>query len=106
MEHETAGGRLVFGPVFNVTFLKAVFKLQQDIERIGQDESAGLQHICYAPMTSIDEQPSISRCVIQSLFGFFHNDMDEFEKVKPDVDPKYNLTYLNTLDKCLGYVWL
>lgn len=107
IRHETIGGQVIFGPVFNKTFLKAVFELQQDIEKIGQNDSGGLEHICFAPMTSIGEAPTTSRCVIQSLFGYFKNDMDAFEEEKPDaIDPKYTINYLNTLAKCLGYVSL
>lgn len=101
--HDSKAGLLHFGPAFNKTFLENVFELQQSIENIGQNEAEGLEKICYAPMISSTEKPDISQCVVQSLFGYFGNDMDAFKEVTID-DEGYTVNYLNKLNKCLVWV--
>lgn len=73
--------------------------MQQAIEDIGKDVS-GLEKICFAPMTTADEEPKVSQCVVQSLFGYFGNSMEDFNKSVED-DKGYTINYLNKLDKCM-----
>lgn len=49
-------------------------------------------------MTSSNEKPDVSQCVVQSLFGYFGNDMKKFKEITNENG--YNITYLNKLDKC------
>ncbi|XP_031627932.1 NPC intracellular cholesterol transporter 1 homolog 1b [Contarinia nasturtii] len=98
--HDTKSGTLNFGPAFNKPFLEAVFQLQQSIEQIGKNEY-GLEKICFAPMTAANEKPSTtSQCVVQSLFGYFENKMEKFNKTE-DIEG-FTVNYLNQLDKCMG----
>lgn len=90
----------MFGPVFNKTFLESVFKLQEAIEQLGKNNSAGLERICFAPMASENDQPDVSNCVVQSLYGFFGNSMEEFNESEKD-DSGFTVNYLNKLDDCL-----
>lgn len=78
--------------------MKSVFELQQTIE----SELDGLENICFAPMTEAHAIPDISNCVVQSLFGYFGNSMETFDKVYEENGKTMN--YLNHLDKCLGWV--
>lgn len=72
-----------------------MFELQGSIENIGKDEN-GLEKICFAPMMPADEKPSeTSRCVVQSLFGYFENSIEKFKSNIPGGN------YLIRLDKCL-----
>lgn len=100
--HPTKSDILNFGPAFNKTFLEEVFQLQQLIEQLGQNQSGkGLQNICFAPMATDAQILSTSQCVVQSLFGYFGNKMDNFHSNR--TDDGYTINYLNTLDKCLRY---
>lgn len=49
-------------------------------------------------MTSSNEKPEVSQCVVQSLFGYFGNDMNKFKEVLNE--DGYEINYLNKLDKC------
>lgn len=96
--HKTKAGLLTFGPAFNKTFLEEVFKMQQAIEGIGKNES-GLANICFAPMTADNEEPNVSQCVVQSLFGYFENSMSKFNESHEE--DGFTINYLNKLDKCM-----
>lgn len=88
-----------YGPAYNYEFLLEVFRLQTEIENIGQDEGAGLEHICYKPLLPTDTAPQIKDCVVQSLFGYYKNNFEMFY-----LNYTYNgvyTNYLNTMDACL-----
>lgn len=94
-------GTIRFGPAFNLEFLKSVLELQDKIQNLGQAENAGLEHICFAPMTYEGERPTLSQCTVQSVFGFFKNLMDNLNDEEIDSDG-YVKNYLNKLAKCLS----
>lgn len=97
--HNTAAGMLKFGPAFNQQFLEEVFRLQQSIEEIGQQEEKGLEKICFAPMvTSGEPTESVSQCVVQSIFGYFENSLEKFRESREENG--FTVNYLNRLDKC------
>lgn len=100
--YETIAGTLQFGPAFNKTFLKEVFRMQEAIEAIGQQKSAGLENICFAPMVKANEERELSDCAVQSIYGYFENSMEKFEEVNVDPTTGFNITYLDKLDKCLS----
>lgn len=77
-----------------------MFKLQESIE----NGLYGLEKICFAPMAADDAQREISQCVVQSLFGYFSNSFEEFEKISID-DSGYIVNYLDHLDKCLTWAY-
>ncbi|KYB26017.1 NPC intracellular cholesterol transporter 1 homolog 1b isoform X1 [Tribolium castaneum] len=82
-----------FGPAFNATFLKEVFKLQTLIENITLGDGSGLESICLAPLVTVFSGPKdISVCAVQSLLGLFGNDAS-----KLDEDD-----YVETFIKCLS----
>lgn len=105
--YEKGDDTMVFGPVYNQTFLEAVFKLQDSIIQLGQDESAGIENVCFAPMaTGADnEKPTVSKCVVQSIYGFFKNSMDNFQSATK-ADKTSDAYYLSRLDTCLRYAFL
>lgn len=77
--HNTSNGPIVFGPVFNETFLLKIYELQREIEKIGQVEGYGLEKICYAPLVSPFSTPvTISDCVIQSIWGYYQDSLETF----------------------------
>lgn len=69
------------------------------IERIGQNESYALEHICFAPMTYAGQKASIGQCTVQSIYGYFSNSMEKFNWTEPDAEGNEK-NYLNTLNKC------
>lgn len=101
--HETKAGTLTFGPAFNYEFLLEVFRLQQTIEQIGQmdGDGKGLEHICFAPVTYADEKPALDQCTVQSIFGYFGNSFDEFNRTSDDFQTGLVRNYLNRLDECM-----
>lgn len=88
--------------MFNQTFLEAVFQLQEQIERLGEN-GMKIENICFAPMvTEESEKPTVSQCVVQSLYGYFNNSMENL--FETDKENGYVTNYLNKLDKCLTWV--
>lgn len=97
--HETTAGEVRFGPAFEKNFLREVFQLQLQIQEIGMSEGLGLDKICYAPVLYPGEKPKIDKCLVQSIFGYFKNDMEDFEKEYEQDGLTVN--YLNHLEECL-----
>lgn len=89
-----------FGPVFNKEFLLAVYDLQQQIFKLGQDTDESLEKICYAPVQSEFTGPvTLDLCTVQSVWGYFQNDIDLFNNT--DTIGGYESNYLDQLYKCL-----
>lgn len=75
-----------------------MYDLQESIKAI-DDES--LAKICFAPLNSPFRDPvKTSDCVVQSLWGYFQDDLDTFNTVDEEGD--YNITYLDHLVVCFG----
>ncbi|XP_059616891.1 NPC intracellular cholesterol transporter 1 isoform X3 [Phlebotomus argentipes] len=99
--HNTSNGPIEFGPAFNKQFLLDVFELQESIKQLGKDSGVTLDKICNAPLSSEFRGPVVtSDCVIQSLWGYFQDDMDTFEST--DDDNGFEINYLDHLTKCFG----
>ncbi|KAF8767941.1 NPC intracellular cholesterol transporter 1-like [Argiope bruennichi] len=67
-----------WGPVFQQDFLLAALNLQLQIENLTatfNNETVHLQDICLSPL-----KPLNSACSIQSIFGFFQNNADFFQR--------------------------
>ncbi|KAF5305092.1 hypothetical protein FQA39_LY09354 [Lamprigera yunnana] len=91
--YESSRGPINMGPGFNRTFLMEVFKLQKEIEKIGQSENAGLDKVCFSPLTNEFTGPrSMSSCTIQTILGYFKNDLEYFES---------HSDYLEVITRCL-----
>ncbi|XP_058815387.1 NPC intracellular cholesterol transporter 1 homolog 1b [Topomyia yanbarensis] len=103
--HNTSLGNITFGPAFDKEFLLEVFALQDHIEQIGQEEDAGLEKICYAPMTAAGKETELSECTIQSVFGYFQNSYKKFNDVYYDSEG-YEMTYLNKINDCTRNAYL
>ncbi|XP_065080828.1 NPC intracellular cholesterol transporter 1 isoform X3 [Ochlerotatus camptorhynchus] len=104
--HNTSNGAIVFGPVFNKQFLLDVFELQQSIKNIEatmeNNSTVGLQDICFAPLTADYRGPTETEdCVVQSLWGYFQDDVDTFEEEDEDTQG-FSVTYLDRLMQCFG----
>ncbi|EDV95122.1 NPC intracellular cholesterol transporter 1 homolog 1b [Drosophila grimshawi] len=98
--HETDSGVLTFGPAYEQNFLQEVFELQEQIMQLGMSEGAGLDTTCYAPVLYPGVKPTVDDCLIQSIYGYFQNDMSKFQNSY--VDSKNNtINYLNQLEDCL-----
>ncbi|XP_055844518.1 NPC intracellular cholesterol transporter 1 homolog 1b [Episyrphus balteatus] len=98
--HITSAGEMRFGPAFEKDFLREVFQLQLQIQDIGMAEGLGLDKICKAPVLYPGEKPIIDKCLVQSIFGYYKNDMQEFEKEYEGPDG-LTVNYLNQLEECL-----
>jgi Niemann-Pick C1 protein len=97
--HNTSVGELKFGPAFEKEFLLEVFRLQVELTQLGQDEGAGLEQICFAPITNRGESPTLSQCTIQSIFGYFNDDFVRFNRTTVD-GLGFENNYLNVIEKC------
>ncbi|XP_055709096.1 NPC intracellular cholesterol transporter 1 isoform X3 [Phlebotomus papatasi] len=99
--HNTSNGPIEFGPAFNKQFLLDVFELQEAIKQLGRENGVSLEKICYAPMSSDFRGPVVtSDCVVQSIWGYFQDDMDTFENT--DDDNGFEINYLDHLAMCFG----
>ena len=97
--HNTSNGLIEFGPIFNKEFLVEIFNLQERIKSL-TDES--LKDICFAPLSSPFREPvTTDDCAIQSVWGYFQDDMSNFEDT--DVDPNgYKTNYLDKFLSCFS----
>ncbi|KFB38094.1 AGAP000579-PA-like protein [Anopheles sinensis] len=103
--HPTAQGNLTFGPAYDREFLLEVFQLQQTIEQLGQLEGRGLERICYAPMTAVGAQTILSECTVQSVFGYFKNNLASFNNSGTDPEG-YVVNYLDKINGCTRNAYL
>ncbi|KYN10247.1 PREDICTED: Niemann-Pick C1 protein-like isoform X1 [Trachymyrmex cornetzi] len=100
IRHNTTIGVMDFGPVFNKEFLLAVYDLQQQILQLGQETGEGLEKICYAPVQSEFIGPvTLDLCTVQSVWGYFQNDLTLFNKT--EMIGEYKTNYLDYLYKCM-----
>ena len=88
-----------FGPAFNKEFLFEVFQLQQELEQLGQEDDKGLEKLCFAPMVQVGETTKLWQCTVQSIFGYFNNDINLFNSTSTN-NEGYVFNYLNTLENC------
>lgn len=79
-----------------------VFQLQQAIEAIGMEDDIGLDKTCYAPVLYPGEIGTLKSCVVQSVYGYFQNDLEFFETEYEQFG--YTINYLNHLEDCLRWV--
>lgn len=89
IQHNTSNGMRTFGPVFDKEFLTEVYKIQEDIKALGSNEEGAttLKDICFAPLT--DGKPGsvdITDCVIQSIWGYFKDDLNELNETDYEND--------------------
>lgn len=82
---------MTFGPALNKTFLIEVFKLQMEVEALGYKEGHGLDKICFAPVVYPGQEPTLKDCTVQSVFGYFQNDLNSFIN---------NENYFETIIRC------
>ncbi|XP_044253215.1 NPC intracellular cholesterol transporter 1 homolog 1b-like [Tribolium madens] len=86
-----------FGPAFNATFLKEVFKLQSLIENITLNDGSGIESICLAPLVTVfSGSKDVNVCAVQSLLGLFGNNATKIEEDD----------YVETFIKCLSSPYL
>ncbi|XP_017872469.1 PREDICTED: Niemann-Pick C1 protein [Drosophila arizonae] len=98
--HEAPSGTLTFGPAYEQKFVQEVFELQEQIMKLGVSEGVSLEEICYAPVLYPGRTPTVNDCLIQSIFGYFQNDMDKFQSSYVDSN-NFTINYLNQLEDCL-----
>ncbi|XP_050076475.1 NPC intracellular cholesterol transporter 1 isoform X2 [Anopheles maculipalpis] len=105
--HNTSNGVIQFGPVFNRQFLLDVFDLQEQIKKLeavredGNNGTVGLKDICFAPLSSSSGPKDTQECVVQSLWGYFSDDMDNFNEEEEDAQG-FVINYLDKLIQCFG----
>uniref|UniRef100_A0A182PQ62 SSD domain-containing protein n=1 Tax=Anopheles epiroticus TaxID=199890 RepID=A0A182PQ62_9DIPT len=103
--HPTAEGNQTFGPAYDRDFLLEVFELQNAIEQLGQEEGRGLEKICYAPMTLVGAETQLSECTVQSVFGYFKNNLAEFNRTGTDLNG-FEVNYLDKINGCTRNAYL
>ncbi|XP_020285884.1 Niemann-Pick C1 protein isoform X4 [Pseudomyrmex gracilis] len=97
--HNTTNGPIVFGPVFNDTFLKTVYKLQEGIKNIITPNNYTLADICFAPLTGPFTGPTtVSKCTIQSVWGYWQDSLSKFEESEDEGN--YTVNYLDHFRVC------
>uniref|UniRef100_W4VRS2 Putative cholesterol transport protein n=1 Tax=Corethrella appendiculata TaxID=1370023 RepID=W4VRS2_9DIPT len=100
--HNTSNGAIEFGPVFHKEFLLELFNLQEKIKGLISEDGTGLEKICYAPLSSDFRGPiETSDCVVQSLWGYFQDDIDNFEYEDED-SQGFLINYLDKFVQCFG----
>ncbi|CAB0034871.1 unnamed protein product [Trichogramma brassicae] len=100
IKHVTSNGNLTFGPVFNATFLKIVLDLQESIKAIKTPNNYTLANVCFAPLhASYTGPPTTSQCVVQSIWGYWQDDVDNFDVTSLD-ENNNTLNYLDFFKDC------
>lgn len=104
--HNTSNGPINFGPVFNKKFLADVLELQEQIKQIDANGTV-LSDICYAPLKDDDSVIESSDCVVQSIWGYFQDDITKLDD--NDEDNGFNVSKANivfTMINILIYFFL
>ncbi|KAE8745772.1 hypothetical protein FOCC_FOCC007488 [Frankliniella occidentalis] len=98
--HEMPQGTVNFGPVFSEEFLLKVWELQSAIQDLGRAEGHPLEEVCFAPLHNDFTGPvTVDKCTIQTVWGYFQNSMEKFNKTGVKNGLKTN--YLNVIYDCL-----
>ncbi|XP_059468313.1 NPC intracellular cholesterol transporter 1 isoform X2 [Neocloeon triangulifer] len=100
--HETANGPITFGPVFNQDFMLLALDLQNKILELGESTGEGLEHICFAPLSTANKPTERDQCLIQNIWGIWQDDFDNFNSTSEDEEggKVYEVNYLDYLLKC------
>lgn len=94
---------LVFGPVFNETFLKAVYDLQERIKSLDAGTDHSFDKICFAPLRSDGQTDTlVDECVVQSVWAYFENDPDNVDDTGAYLDTFFDCSQNYYLPDCLG----
>ncbi|XP_033249030.1 NPC intracellular cholesterol transporter 1 isoform X1 [Drosophila miranda] len=101
--HKTSNGPITFGPVFHKDFLTVVFNLQEEIKNINANGTF-LNDICYAPLSDEKSDINTSDCIIQSIWGYFQDDLSRLEETEEDNG--FNVTYLDAIYQCTNNPYL
>ncbi|XP_047362414.1 NPC intracellular cholesterol transporter 1 homolog 1b-like [Vespa velutina] len=98
--HNTSNGIQEYGPAFNETFLLAVHDLQEKVLQLGRETDESIERYCYAPVyTDFLGPMSVSYCTVQSLWGYFQNNISIFNQTSQIKG--YEINYLDHLYKCM-----
>ncbi|CAG9859649.1 unnamed protein product [Phyllotreta striolata] len=102
--HNTSEGMISFGPALNATFLLEVFALQEQILKLGEGTLHGFDKICFAPLRKEGQTDTdVSECVVQSIWGYYQNDVETFNSTGEDpTPPGYKTNYLDRFVKCVN----
>lgn len=77
-----------------------VLELQKSIEAIGEGTDWGFDRICFAPLRNKgDENKTLTQCAVQSVWGYYQNNVDTFNSSKLDPN-KFVVNYLDRLVMC------
>lgn len=68
---------------------------------MGKGTNHSLENICFAPLSSPGSNVKVSECAIQSPWGYFQDNREEFLETDTD-DAGFNETYLNKFLQCFG----
>lgn len=74
--------------------------MQQDIEQLGQEDDEGLEKLCFAPMVQFGEETKLIQCTVQSVFGYFDNNIRTFNASA--VINGFTRNYLDKLNECFS----
>lgn len=77
-----------------------VIQLQQALEQLGQSEDKGLDKLCFAPVVQVGETTKLTQCTVQSVFGYFKNNINRFNASTELKDGTIS-NYLDILANCL-----
>lgn len=87
--------------MFNDTFLKTVFELQEGIKSIITSNNYTLADICFAPLTGPFTGPTtVSQCAIQSIWGYWQDSLEKFEQEDNSDEDNYTVNYLDHFRVC------
>ncbi|KAH8329144.1 hypothetical protein KR074_004746 [Drosophila pseudoananassae] len=101
--HNTSNGPITFGPVFDREFLTNVLYLQEGIKKLNANGTT-LKDICFAPLSEDGNAQEDSNCVVQSIWGYFQDDIEKLDD--NDEDGGFNVTYLDELYQCTSNPYL
>ena len=86
---------VTYSPVFDKRFLKEVLELKQSIQNIQSAEGVKLNDVCHQPL-----YPASTECNIQSIWGYWQDDVDKFEEVGTNFKTGHIDNYLDHLLLC------
>lgn len=101
--HNTSNGPIHFGPVFDKQFLIDVYNLQEEIRGLETRNKTTLGNICFAPLTSNSAVVESTNCVVQSIWGYFQDDLERLDNTDEDNGFNVSIAQRSTGASCQHY---
>ncbi|XP_065576909.1 NPC intracellular cholesterol transporter 1-like [Artemia franciscana] len=93
----TDGTSRTYGPVFRKEFVRTVMDLQDRILKAVSEDGTTIKDFCFKPLS-----PAFEACTVQSVGGWFQDNIDLLDVQYPAGNTGDNFTYLSHIEYCVA----